>query len=113
MEETVAGQKVSRNIHQTKKFVREVLESDVKSKDSDERLVSIFWNNQLKRKKYSPDVMSTVEFLKLYAKNELTPAELIVRARRSLQEKHPELRGEKWSLRHNKEQEVRENISHV
>jgi hypothetical protein len=93
-------------------FVKHYLEVDVMGyRDSDEKLIARYWYDQASRLGYNPRTTNAENFLKLLAESKLTSSEDIVRCRRKLQEQHPELRGEKWNLRHTKEKEVRKEIN--
>lgn len=80
-------------------------------KDNDEKLVATAWFNELKDMGFDPTQMSAFSFLKLYAENRLTSADIITRARRLVQAENKELRGEAWYKRHKEEKEVREQIN--
>jgi hypothetical protein len=53
-----------------------------------------------------------MDFLQLYAKNQIPQADVITRARRKVQEENPELRGELYNERHQLKEEVKNNINH-
>lgn len=83
--------------------VKELLEKYPHLRDSDNKLVANIWNQE----KQDTDAFG---FLQLYADGKITPADSITRARRKLQELHPELRGKKYDQRHREEKKVRKNI---
>jgi hypothetical protein len=53
-----------------------------------------------------------MDFLQLYASNQLPQADVITRARRKVQEEKPNLRGKLWNERHQLKEEVKNNINH-
>ena len=84
-----------------------------KCRDNDERLVAVFWWNEIHEKKLSlnPNGLTIVDFLQMYSEGKLTSADIITRARRKAQEENPELRGSKWKERHDEEKLVRDEIN--
>ena len=86
-------------------IVEESLKKDVKSRDNDMRLVALIWHKELGvlREKCMP-------ILELMAYNKVTNYESIGRCRRKLQELYPELRGEKYKARHDKQEEMKEDL---
>lgn len=84
-----------------------------KCRDNDERLVAVFWWNEIHEKKLSlnPNGLTIVDFLQMYSEGKLTSADIITRARRKAQEENPELRGKKWKQRHEEEKLVRDEIN--
>jgi hypothetical protein len=79
-------------------------------RDNDEMLVAKFWYDELKRMGKDLRIMTTQDFLITYGKGELTPSDIIIRARRRAQEELPELRGKKWDERHREAKKVRNQI---
>lgn len=102
-------------IKSTKDKVIRIMSSvnNSKCKDNDERLVAVFWWNEIHDKKLSlnPNGLTIVDFLQMYSEGKLTSADIITRARRKAQEENPELRGTKWKERHNEEKLVRDEIN--
>lgn len=92
-----------------KEVVHYYLAKYPKLRDSDEHLVAIIWHNQISKNKD----LSVVQFLKLYADGCLTNSDSITRMRRKLQEHHPELRGDLWIQRHEKQEEIVQNLNDV
>ena len=85
--------------------VKELLEDVPSLKDSDTRLTTHIWFRELEAMGLDPFKMPATDFLKLYAKEKLTLAPTIKRARAKLQEENPSLRGEKYNLRKGKIQD--------
>ena len=86
--------------------VKKLLEDYPHLRDSDNKLVANIWNQEIK-------YTDAFGFLTMYASGEITTADSITRARRKLQELHPELRGRKYSNRHREEKKVRKNIVYM
>jgi len=78
-------------------------------RDDDNRLTSYIWWKHLKNNGI-PDDIEVVDFLRLYAKNEMPQADIITRARRKVQEDNPDLRGKLWNQRHQLQNDVKNNI---
>ena len=80
------------------------LKDNVYLRDSDHKLVSWIWGEEL-------DDMFDTDILHLLNTNRLTNWESIARCRRMLQAEHEELRGNNWKKRQEKSVEVGMNIS--
>jgi hypothetical protein len=92
-------------------FVKHYLEIDKMYRDNDEKLVARFWFDQASRLGYNPKTTTFQNGLKLLAEGKLSSADDITRARRKVQEQHPELYGDKRPIRVKKEREVRKEIN--
>lgn len=79
--------------------VKHLLEVVPSLKDSDTRLTTHIWFRELEAMGLDPFKTPTTDFLKLYAKEKLTKAPTIKRARAKLQEEIPQLRGKKYKIR--------------
>lgn len=94
-----------------KATVKHLLETVPSLRDSDERLVANFWYYELKNKfNHSSAKLIAHDFFTMYADGEMTTADVITRARRLLQQLHPELRGKTWEARQKKAGETREKF---
>jgi hypothetical protein len=84
----------------TKGKVKFWLKLDANLRDSDSRLCANIWAKEIIKEK-GLDLLNvnSVEFLRMYANNELTSAPSIKRARAKLQEEEPKYRGQKYNLR--------------
>lgn len=98
-------------LNSTKDIVRNLLERWQHYRDDDNKIISHIWRTELMLLDKDAKKISAYDFLVMYAKGELTPADYITRARRKIQEQNPELRGSKWKERHEEEKEVRQNIN--
>jgi len=92
---------ITKQIHE---IVEKLLENDKKSRDNDAYLVAHIWWNQ------TPNIKTKGDFLELMAMGRIASYESISRCRRKLQELHPELRGEKYEARHQKQKEVKQKL---
>jgi hypothetical protein len=90
--------------------VKDALIRYPKYRDDDNKLVAYIWWKNLKNNNIPEDIIA-MDFLQLYAKNELPQADAITRARRKVQEENPELRGELYNERHQLKEEVKNNIN--
>ena len=87
-------------------IVEKSLHDDVRARDNDMRLTALIWHEELGvlRDKCMP-------LLKLIAYNKVTNFESISRCRRKLQELHPDLRGDKYKARHDKQEEMKDDLN--
>ena len=85
--------------------VKTLLEDVPSLKDSDTRLTTHIWFREIEQMGLDPFKIGATDFLKLYAKERLTLAPSIKRARAKLQEDIPALRGKKYYLRKGKIQD--------
>jgi len=93
--------------------VKKYLEMDEKLRDSDNKLVCRIWNNFLWEKEINCKELSAYALLCLVATDELPSFESISRARRKIQEQHPELRGKNYKQRKNEQLTTRTNIKGI
>jgi len=99
-----------KKIKKMQEIVKTALERYPQYRDDDNRLTSYVWWTNLKENGIVPEKISSLEFLRLYADNNLPQADIITRARRKVQEDFPNLRGKLWEERHKSEKDVRKNI---
>lgn len=87
--------------------VEKLLKEHPHLRDNDNRLICNIWFSEI------PNIndISAVKFLKIFSEGNITSGDSITRARRKLQEKNEEYRGEKYEERHKEEQNVRDNIN--
>ena len=94
-----------------KEKVKRILLFKKATRDNDFYLMYWIWQDEFNNLKLSTkmrlefDRTSVVNILALLKDKKLSHPSGIMRARRKIQEKYPDLRGELWSLRH-KDQEV-------
>jgi hypothetical protein len=87
--------------------VRNLLNLFPITRDSDFRLIAMYYRRNC------PEPVSYItadEFLNHLAHGEMASPDSITRARRKLQQHYPELRGQKWNERQEREPEVREEM---
>lgn len=77
------------------KAVKRLLEKEVELRDDDNALVSTIWAIEMPESHHR----TCLDFLWAYAKGEVTTADTITRARRLIQQDHPELRGKNYDKR--------------
>ena len=83
----------------TKEIVFQLLQDVSSLRDNDNRLCTHIWFRELEKMGLDPFNIPTTEFLKLYAKDKITLAPSIKRARAKIQEETPALRGNKYFIR--------------
>ena len=89
-------------IKEISKKVERLLEKYPSLRDNDYYLVTAYWYRELDSL-FTDDFttnLSFTDFLDIYSKGKITPADSITRARRKLQELNPSLRGKAWNKRH-------------
>lgn len=91
--------------NEIKSTVKHLLETEPSLRDSDERLVANMWYYGVGK-----EIFTLADFLDAYSKGKITTADTITRARRHLQQLHPELRGTTWEVRQKKAGETREKF---
>lgn len=89
--------------------VKYILTKWFATKDNDMLLVAQFWalESKFNEKNQAYEVFDAM------SKGTLTSYESITRARRKLQEMHPELRGLSWEKRHKRQSKVIEDVRSI
>jgi len=100
---------IVKQMRKIKNDVRELLVKYPEYRDDDNRLVSAFYYTKYGGREAFEGI-SAFQFLKDFAEKRFPLPDNITRVRRKLQEKEPELRGEKWAERHKLEQETKTDI---
>ena len=77
----------------TKEEIKRLLIKHTQLQDSDPKLISTYWFNEIKEKGLNIYEMTAYDFLKLFSKSQLTNTETISRMRRQVQEENKDLRG--------------------
>ena len=93
------------NISSNYDKVKWFLENIPFTRDSDMRLISIWWRNEATKQG-----LDKGEFLKDFSEGKYTTPEAITRARRKIQEKYPLLRGKTYNKRQQLKEQVRDEI---
>jgi len=89
--------------------VKILLQTYPKLRDNDVRLVASYYYNNIS----NINQISAIDFLQIMVNGNLPSPDTITRARRKIQEKHPELRGVNYVERQKLEKQVRENINKI
>lgn len=100
------------NLKQIGPRVKRVLEDNPVTRDNDNKLTVIIWSWELREKGHDPNLLSAQGFLKMYYEGKLTNSESITRARRKLQELHPELRGNNYQVRQANQEKVKKDLGY-
>ena len=93
------------NVIKTMPIVVSVLKTDMKSRDDDNALLLAVWDIQTEG-----GIKSYDDFKALLLSGELEVPSTIIRTRRKLQQKHPELRGELYYERQRADRIIRNQI---
>lgn len=101
------------DIKSTKHKVLYLLETEPHLRDSDEKLVSNIWYQELKAMKLDPKSISAMQLLKIIADGLVTNPESIRRCRQGFQNSTPELRGKKYLDRMNKQEDVKDDLDNL
>jgi len=90
-----------------------LLITNQKSRDNDMLLVALFWKHELGVSDVSEldNISSRILFRKM-VNGEVTHFETIRRTRAKLQEKHPEVRGEKYLKRLQRQEELKGDLGY-
>src|SRR3990167_7279441 len=94
------------NLLNTKDKVKLLLEKHDYLRDNDSALVARIWSEEME---YAN--MSSIDVLKKIASNTLTPFESVRRCRQKLQELYPELRGNTYNERHNRQEDIKQELN--
>ena len=89
-----------------KPLVIKILTERLATRDDDNLLLTILWQEQAKSK-----INTYIEFSDLLLRKQLTTPETVTRTRRKLQEMYPELRGFSYEKRKNAEKLVSKQLS--
>ena len=91
--------------------VKRVLTEVPASRDSDNVLVTLIWDDELGGARYTHEI-SAFKMLSMISQGDLANFGSIARCRRKVQEHNKELRGDKWDARHRLEDQVKEEMKH-
>lgn len=89
-----------------KERVEKLLREKPHLRDSDEALMANIWYQEATAK----EINTMYGFLDAYSKGSFTNGESVRRIRQKLQEVNPELRGEKYDLRHDHEVNIKKEL---
>ena len=103
---------IVKKIKDTKATVYNLLMTFPSTRDCDNKLIAFYHTEELGGLDICK-TMSAYNYLRMIVANKLTNPSNISRARRKLQETHPETRGLEYEKRKAKEREVRDNIKNL
>ncbi len=89
----------------TKEEIKKLLNKYPPYKNSDSRLMAHFWAEEISKKNIDINKITARDFLKMFAKSQLTNPETIRRMRAKIQEESPEYRGKVYKFRKEKKQQ--------
>ena len=92
-------------IKDLEKKVKRILTEVPSSRDSDNVLVVLIWDDELGGPRYTHEI-SAFKFLAMVSRGDVCNYGSISRCRRKIQEEDASLRGDKWDARHRLEKEV-------
>lgn len=96
------------SVIKTMPVVASVLRNDFKSRDDDNILLLAVWDVQALNSK--KDIRSYSDFREMLLNGDLAVPSTVIRTRRRLQVKHPELRGDMYEERQKSDRIVRNQI---
>ena len=99
--------KMLKQLIKVQEQVQILLETYPKLRDNDVRLVASYYYNNIS----NINQISAIDFLQIMVNGNLPSPDTITRARRKIQEKHPELRGVNYVERQKLEKQVRQEIN--
>lgn len=91
--------------------IKVLLESNSDLRESDRKLLSRVWYDDLIKLNINPDFKNATQFLVLLSEGKLTLQSSITRARRKVMEDHPSLRGLTYATRQSKEKLIKKEIT--
>ena len=81
-------------------------------RDCDRRLCSNIWVRELEVLKMNYKTITAEQMLVVFNQGKLTSSDSITRARRQVQERYPEMRGEKYSKRQDNQKNVKRDLGY-
>ena len=90
-------------------IVTNILKTNPKARDDDHILAGAIWIQELGGSNIARE-MGLWEFLRIFMTHDVSNFESIIRCRRKVQELDPELRGTKYEFRHNRQEDVKEQL---
>lgn len=89
-----------------------ILRSNEATRDSDAKLVAVYYHHHLKDQGHDPMKMSSMDLLTMFYEHRMPSYEAISRARRKLQETKHELRGKKYAQRQAHQKDVKKELGY-
>jgi hypothetical protein len=100
------------NIKQIGPRVKRVLQDNPSTRNNDNKLTAIIWSQDLRQQGKDANLLTAQGFMKMYYEGKLTNSDSITRARRKLQELHPELRGKNYQARQANQEKVKKDLGY-
>ena len=92
--------------------VKHILLTKRHCRDSDVYLLYEIWTDELTKMNLNIKNMYLVPILKMWERKELSHPSAIMRARRKVQEEHPNTRGNLWEKRHKEQKQVKKDLGY-
>jgi hypothetical protein len=100
------------NLKQIGPRVKRVLQDNPSTRNNDNKLTAIIWSQDLRQQGKDANLLTAQGFMKMYYEGKLTNSDSITRARRKLQELHPELRGKNYQARQANQEKVKKDLGY-
>jgi hypothetical protein len=95
------------------KRVKKMLMDNPNTRDSNNAFMAAIWRDEIMNNPGFDVGDATFAFIGMLAKGELTSWDSATRAKRLLQEQHPELRGKTYAARQRKTKDIKKNIKEI
>ena len=92
--------------------VKSILLTKYHCRDNDVYLIYEIWAKELVKYNINIKNMHLVPALKMWVNKQISHPSAIMRARRKVQEEHPETRGSVWKERHKQQQQVKKDLGY-
>jgi len=92
--------------------VKSILLTKYHCRDNDVYLIYEIWAKELAKYNINIKNMHLVPTLKMWVNKQISHPSAIMRARRKVQEEHPETRGSVWKERHKQQKQVKQDLGY-
>ena len=92
--------------------IKHILLTKRHCRDNDVYLIYEIWAEELAKYNLNIKNMHLMPVLKMWAKKEISHPSAIMRARRKVQEEHPETRGKVWEERHKQQKQIKKDLGY-
>ena len=92
--------------------VKHILLTKRHCRDNDVYLIYQIWAKELAKYNINIKNMHLVPTLKMWVNKQISHPSAIMRARRKVQEEHPETRGSVWKERHKQQKQVKQDLGY-
>jgi len=86
------------------------LENHPHLRDSDNKLIAMYWRDELRKLGFEPNSISAMSMLKLIAEGKVSNAQSITRAARKLRADFDHLQGKEYKARKNNEENIKDDL---